>query len=174
MPTTDGTAEARAIGLACELIARPSVTPDDQGCQELLIRRLIPLGFTVERLPFGRVQNFWARRGTESPLVVVAGHTDVVPPGPLEAWQYAPFEPRVVDGWLCGRGAADMKASLAVMLTAVERFLHAHPQHRGSIAWLVTSDEEGDSVDGTVRVVEHLTRQRVQIDHCIVGEPLSH
>jgi succinyl-diaminopimelate desuccinylase len=173
MPITDAAAEARALDLACELIARRSVTPDDAGCQELMIERLMPLDFTVERLPFGPVQNFWARHGIDAPLVVFAGHTDVVPPGPLEAWEYPPFEPRVTDGWLCGRGAADMKASLAAMLIAVERFVAAHPQHRGSIGVLITSDEEGDSVDGTVRVVEHLTRQHVRIDRCIVGEPSS-
>ena len=168
MRTTD-----EALSLACALIERESVTPEDGGCQEILIERLEPLGFRAERLPFGKVTNLWARRGNAAPLVVLAGHTDVVPPGPPDAWDHQPFEPRVADGWLCGRGAADMKASLAAMVVAVERFVAKHPRHDGSIAFLVTSDEEGDAVDGTARVVAHLMARGEKIDRCIVGEPSS-
>ena len=161
------------IALACDLISRPSVTPLDSGCQELLIEQLAPLGFVVERLPRGAVSNFWARRGEARPLVVFAGHTDVVPPGPREQWEHPPFEPQLVDGWLCGRGAADMKGSLAAMIAGVQRFLAARATHAGSIGFLITSDEEGDALDGTVRVIEHLTRNGTRIDHCVVGEPSS-
>ncbi len=162
-----------ALALTRELIRRASVTPDDGGCQELMIEHLAPLGFRVERLPFGDVTNFWARRGTEGPLLAFAGHTDVVPPGPLEAWTSPPFEPRLGNGLLYGRGAADMKSSLAAMLVATRRFLSAHPDHAGSIAFLVTSDEEADAVNGTVRVVEHLRARGTAIDWCVVGEPSS-
>ena len=168
MPTTED-----VLALACDLIRRPSVTPDDGGCQEMMIERLEPLGFCVEKLPFGDVTNFWARRGDTSPLVVLAGHTDVVTPGPIDEWCTPPFEPTVVDGWLYGRGAADMKSSLAAMIVAVERFLTTHPDHPGSIAFLITSDEEGDARDGTVKVVEYLSRKNITIDYCIVGEPSS-
>jgi succinyl-diaminopimelate desuccinylase len=161
----------RTLELAMELIRRPSVTPDDAGCQELMIARLERVGFTVERLRFGAVDNFWARRGSAKPLVVLAGHTDVVPTGPKEKWTSDPFTPTVRDGMLYGRGAADMKGSLAAFVTAVEDFVAAHPDHAGSIALLVTSDEEGPSVDGTVKVVEWLTAQGETIDCCLIGEP---
>lgn len=154
-----------------ELIRRPSVTPDDAGCQELMIARLERVGFTVERLRFGEVDNFWARRGAARPLVVLAGHTDVVPTGPKEKWASDPFSPTVRDGLLYGRGAADMKGSLAAFVTAVEDFVAAHPDHTGSIALLVTSDEEGPSVDGTVKVVDWLSAQGEKIDYCLIGEP---
>ena len=159
------------LHLAQALIARPSVTPEDAGCQELLAGRLEALGFTVERLRFGVVDNLWAVKGREGPLVCLAGHTDVVPTGPAAQWRYDPFSATVADGQLHGRGAADMKTSLAAFVTGVETFLREHPDHPGSIALLLTSDEEGDAVDGTVRVVEELRRRGQRIDYCIVGEP---
>jgi succinyl-diaminopimelate desuccinylase len=159
--------------LAQDLIARRSVTPEDAGCQELLIRRLQPLDFKIERLQYGQVTNLWARRGTAAPLFVFAGHTDVVPTGPLQQWHSNPFEPSVRDGKLYGRGAADMKSSLAAMIVATEEFVRQHPKHKGSIGFLITSDEEGDAVDGTVRVVEHLSKRGEKIDWCLVGEPSS-
>ena len=162
-----------ALALTRDLVRRASVTPQDGGCQELMIRHLAPLGFEAERLPFGDVTNFWARRGAAPPLLAFAGHTDVVPPGPLDAWSSPPFEPHVRDGVLYGRGAADMKSSLAAMLVAVRRFVAAHPDHSGSIGFLVTSDEEADAVNGTVKVVEHLQAQGTAIDWCVVGEPSS-
>jgi succinyl-diaminopimelate desuccinylase len=162
-----------ALALAQALIRRPSVSPDDGGCQELLIERLLELGFEVERLPFGDVSNFWARLGTAAPLVVFAGHTDVVPPGPLEDWRTPPFEPVVRDGRLWGRGASDMKSSLAAMIVATERLLHDGTPIAGSIGFLVTSDEEAEAVNGTVKVIETLSGRGVRIDHCIVGEPSS-
>jgi succinyl-diaminopimelate desuccinylase len=162
-----------ALELARELIRRPSVTPDDAGCQPLLMERLSALGFDIDVLPFGRVSNFWARIGTAAPLVVFAGHTDVVPPGPEGEWLSPPFEPEIRDGCLWGRGASDMKSSLAAMIVATERFLTNAPRLQGSIAFLVTSDEEGDAVDGTARVVQHLADRGVHLDHCIVGEPSS-
>jgi succinyl-diaminopimelate desuccinylase len=161
------------LELACELIRRPSVTPDDRGCQQLLADRLQPLGFQVEHLRFGEVDNLWARRGDDTPLLVFAGHTDVVPPGPPEQWESDPFEPVIRDGVLYGRGAADMKSSLAAMVTACERFIATNPGHRGSLGFLITSDEEGPAVDGTVRVVEHLQARSEHIDYCLVGEPSS-
>jgi len=161
------------LELAMELISRRSVTPDDSGCQELMISRLEPLGFTIERLPFEEVTNLWARRGNQGPLFCFAGHTDVVPPGPEDQWQFPPFEPRIEDGYLCGRGAADMKGSLAAFVTAVERFLARHPEHKGSIALLITSDEEGPFINGTTRVIDHLEARQEKIDWCIVGEPSS-
>lgn len=161
------------IELAFELIRRPSVTPEDGGCQDLIASRLAPLGFVIESMPFGDVKNLWARRGTQRPLLAFAGHTDVVPPGPLEKWLSPPFEPEIRDGMLYGRGAADMKGSLAAMVTACERFIAAHPHHGGSIAFLLTSDEEGPSVDGTVKVVETLEARGEKITWCIVGEPSS-
>jgi succinyl-diaminopimelate desuccinylase, proteobacterial clade len=161
------------LKLAMELISRPSVTPQDAGCQALLSTCLKAIGFAVEHLPFGAVKNFWARRGTTDPVFAFAGHTDVVPPGPLKAWASDPFQPQVVDGRLYGRGAADMKGSLAAMVTACERFVAQHPDHRGSIAWLVTSDEEGVAVDGTARVVNHLLARGERIHLCLVGEPSS-
>lgn len=159
------------LALAKQLIARPSVTPDDHGCQELMIERLKPLGFDVHRLRFGKVDNFWARRGTAKPLVAFAGHTDVVPTGPKEKWTSDPFDPVVRDGFLYGRGAADMKGSLAAFITAIEDFVAQHPDHMGSIALLITADEEGPSVDGTVKVVEWLEGRGEKIDYCLVGEP---
>lgn len=162
-----------SVALTQELIARASVTPTDNGCQDLMIERLERAGFTVERMPFGNVQNFWARRGATAPLLCFAGHTDVVPTGPLEEWKSDPFVPSLRDGRLYGRGAADMKSGLASMVTAVEEFVAAHPKHAGSIAFLITSDEEGPSVDGTKRVVEVLRGRGEKIDWCIVGEPSS-
>ena len=159
--------------LALDLIRRPSVTPDDGGCQDLIAARLTKLGFTIEPMPFGEVTNLWARRGTAAPLLVFAGHTDVVPTGPLDQWQSPPFAPEIRDDFLYGRGAADMKGSLAAMVTACEAFLAQHPQHRGSIAFLLTSDEEGPSVNGTVKVMEALSTRGDHIDWCIVGEPTS-
>ncbi|MXY54501.1 MAG: succinyl-diaminopimelate desuccinylase [Gammaproteobacteria bacterium] len=156
-----------------ELIARPSVSPNDAGCQELIGERLVRAGFALESMPFGAVDNLWATHGQGAPLVVFAGHTDVVPPGPEEAWDTPPFEPKERDGWLYGRGAADMKSSLAAMVVAAERFLGGCPKPAGTLAFLITSDEEADAVDGTVRVVETLTERGIQIDHCVVGEPSS-
>jgi succinyl-diaminopimelate desuccinylase len=161
------------LALTRELIARRSLTPDDAGCQALLEARLAPLGFRCETLVSNGVTNLWARLGTQAPLVCFAGHTDVVPTGPLDAWHSDPFEPVVRDGYLYGRGAADMKGSLAAFVTAIERFLAATPRPRGSIALLVTSDEEGPSVDGTVKVVERLAARGERIDYCVVGEPSS-
>lgn len=161
------------LELAKDLISRASVTPEDEGCQELMIARLEAIGFNIERLRFEEVDNFWARRGTEGPLLAFAGHTDVVPTGPVEKWQHPPFEPTLKDGMLYGRGAADMKGSLAAMVTACEAFITEHPGHRGSIAFLITSDEEGPSINGTVKVVEHLEARGEKMDWCIVGEPSS-
>ncbi|MCW8874941.1 MAG: succinyl-diaminopimelate desuccinylase [Gammaproteobacteria bacterium] len=161
------------LTLAKDLIARASVTPEDAGCQETMILRLEAIGFQVERLRFGEVDNFWARRGEQAPLLAFAGHTDVVPTGPRERWQSDPFVPTERDGMLYGRGAADMKGSLAAMVTACERFVTAHPGHQGSIAFLITSDEEGPSVNGTVKVVEWLEARNEKIDWCLVGEPSS-
>ena len=159
------------LDLALELIRRPSVTPVDAGCQELLAARLSALGFRVERLRYGEVDNLWARLGQSEPLFVFAGHTDVVPPGPLGQWASPPFAPEIRDGWLYGRGAADMKSSLAAMTTACEAFLAVQPQPRGSIAFLITSDEEGVAVDGTVKVVERLEARGEKLRWCLVGEP---
>ncbi len=159
--------------LAIDLISRDSVTPDDKGCQTLMAERLQAIGFNIEKLPFAEVENIWARRGSSSPLFAFAGHTDVVPTGPVEQWDVPPFEPQVIDGVLYGRGAADMKGSLAAMITATERFIAAHPDHKGSIAYLITSDEEGPSINGTVKVVEHLQARNEKIDMCLVGEPSS-
>src|SRR3569623_929952 len=167
------TPHSPTVELAFELIRRPSVTPDDGGCQELVAARRAPLGFTIEPMPFGEVKNLWARRGTARPLLTFAGHTDVVPPGPLDKWLSPPFAPEIRDGMLYGRGAADMKGSIAAMVTACERFIAAHPDHRGAIAFLLTSDEEGPSVDGTVKVGEVLEKRGEKIDWCVVGEPSS-
>jgi succinyl-diaminopimelate desuccinylase len=162
-----------AVELARALIARPSVTPEDAGCQDLLAERLARLGFALERMRFGRVDNLWARRGTERPVLCFAGHTDVVPSGPVEKWGSDPFTPTERGGMLYGRGASDMKSSIAAFVCAVEQFLAAHPGHRGSIALLITSDEEGDAVDGTLRVVERLKARGELLDFCIVGEPTA-
>ena len=161
------------LELAKQLIANPSVTPDDAGCQDLMIQRLETIGFKVERLRFGEVDNFWARRGTEAPVYAFAGHTDVVPTGPEQQWQSPPFEPTIKDGHLYGRGSADMKGSLAAMVTACERFVATHPGHKGSIAFLITSDEEGPAVDGTVKVIQHLEARGEKMQGCVVGEPTS-
>lgn len=162
-----------ATALAKQLIARPSVTPDDQGCQQLIAERLAPLGFTAEEMNFGDTKNLWLRRGASGPLLCFAGHTDVVPPGPAEQWTSPPFEPAERDGRLYGRGAADMKSSIAAFVAACEAFVAEHPHHKGSIALLITSDEEGDARDGTVRVVDALKARGETIDYCIVGEPTA-
>ncbi|MCS6948370.1 MAG: succinyl-diaminopimelate desuccinylase, partial [Steroidobacteraceae bacterium] len=161
------------LALTQELIARNSVTPIDAGCQQLMMDRLAALGFSIEPLRFGNVDNFWALRGNAGPVLCFAGHTDVVPTGPLEEWVSDPFVPTIRDGFLYGRGAADMKSGLAAMITATEAFVRRHPRHRGAIAYLITSDEEGPSVDGTKRVVETLIERGQRIDWCIVGEPSS-
>ena len=162
------------LDLTLDLMARRSVTPADEGCQEVMIRRLHALGFAVEPLPFGSVANFWAWRGPAvGPVLCFAGHTDVVPTGPLEEWRSDPFVPTIREGVLYGRGAADMKSGLAAMITATEAFVAAHPAHRGRIAFLITSDEEGPSVDGTKRVAERLAARAERIDWCLVGEPSS-
>jgi succinyl-diaminopimelate desuccinylase len=161
------------LELTHDLIARASVTPADEGCQDLMAGRLSHVGFQVERLRYGNVDNLWARRGDGAPLLCFAGHTDVVPTGPLEEWRSDPFKPAIRDGLLYGRGAADMKSGLAAMLTAAESFVAECGAHRGAIAFLITSDEEGPSTDGTRRVVETLRERGVKIDWCIVGEPSS-
>jgi len=166
-------ADSQTIQLAQALIQRPSITPDDQGCQELLIERLKKIGFSIERLRFGEVDNFWARRGTQAPLFAFAGHTDVVPTGPETRWDYPPFAAEIHDGLLHGRGTADMKGSIAAFVTACERFVAEHPDHSGSIAFLITSDEEGPSINGTIKVIEHLEARGEKIDCCLVGEPSS-
>ncbi len=164
---------SQAIELTKVLIARPSVTPADEGCQPIMIERLAAVGFDVERLSFGSVENFWARRGATAPVFCFAGHTDVVPTGPLEEWRSDPFVPEIRDGLLYGRGAADMKSGLAAMITATEEFVRTVPHHCGSIAFLITSDEEGPSVYGTKRVAEMLRERGERLDWCVVGEPSS-
>jgi succinyl-diaminopimelate desuccinylase len=164
---------SQTLELTQDLLARRSVTPADEGCQEVMARRLRAAGFRIEPLRYGNVENLWARRGGEPPVFCFAGHTDVVPSGPLEEWSSDPFAPVIRDGLLYGRGAADMKSGLAAMVTATEAFVGAHPQHKGSIAFLITSDEEGPSVDGTKRVVETLRQRGERIDWCLVGEPSS-
>ena len=161
------------LEFAQQIIARPSLTPDDAGCQRLLADRLERLGFASEFIERNGVTNLWARRGTAQPLFVFAGHTDVVPTGPLPQWTSPPFTPEIRDGFLYGRGAADMKSSLAAMLTATEAFLAEHPEHPASLAFLLTSDEEGDAVDGTVAVVKALKARGETIDYCVIGEPTS-
>jgi succinyl-diaminopimelate desuccinylase len=164
---------SQTLELTENLLRRRSVTPADEGCQQVMAERLAACGFQIERLPFGGVQNLWARRGSAAPLLCFAGHTDVVPTGPLEEWRSDPFVPTVREGLLYGRGAADMKSGLAAMLTATEEFVRLQPQHRGSIAFLITSDEEGPSVDGTRRVVQLLAERGERIDWCVMGEPSS-
>ena len=164
---------SKTLELAIDLLQRQSNTPLDAGCQELMISRLEPLGFKIERMRFGNVDNFYARRGTSGPLLVFAGHTDVVPTGPLDKWHTPPFAPTIKDGMLYARGAADMKTSLAAFITSIEEFVNEHPDHTGSIGLLITSDEEGVAVDGTIKVVEVLKARGELIDYCIVGEPTS-
>ena len=164
---------SRTIDLAKALISKDSTTPNDAGCQELLIQRLQAAGFNIQRLRFGNVDNLWARRGEASPLLCFAGHTDVVPTGPLDNWTSNPFIPTERDGKLYGRGAADMKTSVAAFITSIERFVEEYPNHQGSIALLITSDEEGPAHDGTVKVVQTLKARGENIDYCIVGEPTS-
>lgn len=164
---------SKTLALTEELIALSSVTPEDNGCQQRLIDLLTPLGFNCESIVSGEVTNLWARRGNSGPVLVFAGHTDVVPTGPLEQWQSYPFTPTRRDGKLYGRGAADMKTSIAAMVVAVEEFIQAHPDHKGSIAFLITSDEEGPATDGTVVVCDRLRARGEKLDYCIVGEPTS-
>lgn len=163
------------LALACELIDKPSLTPDDAGCQALMSARLEAIGFEVRHLRFDDVDNFWAVRGDANSggTLAFAGHTDVVPTGNVDAWQHPPFKAQIVDGQLCGRGAADMKGSLAAMMTAAERFVGAHGNHRGRLAFLITSDEEGVAINGTRKVVEMLQREGEPLDWCVVGEPSS-
>ena len=162
---------SRTLELSMALLARRSLTPRDEGCQVMLAERLARLGFEIQHLRFGEVDNLWARRGAQAPLVVLAGHTDVVPTGPLEKWVFDPFTPTIADGYLYGRGAADMKCSLAAFVVAIEEFLAAHPNPPGSIGLLITSDEEGPALDGTVKVVEWLQAREEHIDYCLIGEP---
>src|SRR5277367_6589956 len=164
---------SQTLELTQNLMARRSVTPADEGCQAVMTGRLAALGFKIEPLRYGNVENFWATHGSGGPVFCFAGHTDVVPTGPLEEWRTDPFVPTIRDGVLYGRGAADMKSGLAAMVTATEEFVRAHPRHKGSIAFLITSDEEGPSVDGTKRVVETLAARNERIQWCIVGEPSS-
>jgi succinyl-diaminopimelate desuccinylase len=163
----------QTLEFAQELIRRESVTPEDAGCQAYVAERLAEAGFATESLRFGGVENLWARHGDARPALAFAGHTDVVPPGPPEAWAFAPFGAELADGWLKGRGAADMKGSLAAMLAACLRFVRTHPDHAGSVAMLLTSDEEGAADDGTVKVMQTLAARGELFDHCIVGEPSS-
>lgn len=167
------TSMSETLDLAIDLISRPSVTPNDEGCQALMLERLAVMGFRNEPLRFQEVDNFWSRRGASGPVFCFAGHTDVVPTGERTDWQSDPFRPEIREGLLYGRGAADMKGSLAAMLTATERFVARHPGHKGSIAFLITSDEEGPAVNGTVKVIETLEARDEKIDWCLVGEPSS-
>jgi len=164
---------SRTLLLTEELIALDSITPHDKGCQQRLIELLAPLGFRCETIESNGVTNLWARKGTESPVFVFAGHTDVVPAGPLHHWESAPFVPTQRDGKLYGRGASDMKTSIAAMVIACEEFIADHPDHQGSIAFLITSDEEGPAVDGTAVVVDLLEERGETLDYCLVGEPTS-
>lgn len=164
---------SKTLALAKALIKRKSITPSDDGCQVILVDRLKPLGFNIETIHQNGVTNFYARKGSASPLLVFAGHTDVVPPGPIDLWDSDPFIPTEKEGKLFGRGAADMKTSLAAFITSIEDFLEQHPNHQGSIGLLITSDEEGVATDGTVRLVEMLKKRNETIDYCIVGEPTS-
>ena len=164
---------SKTLSLVKELISRPSVTPQDKGCQQLLIDTLEPHGFKADKLDFAEVENLWLRRGNEAPLFCFAGHTDVVPTGPLESWKFDPFTATEADGKLYGRGSADMKGGIAAFTAACERFVRDHPDHKGSIALLITSDEEGPAKNGTVKVVETLQARNEKIDWCLVGEPSS-
>ncbi len=165
--------EISTLELTKQLIARISVSPEDAGCLDILIAILEPLGFKCEKISMGGVDNLWARRGTAKPLLCFAGHTDVVPTGPLDKWTSDPFTPTIRDGWLYGRGASDMKTSLAAFVLALRDFVRAHPDHPGSLAVMFTSDEEGPAIDGTVRVVEALAARGEKLDYCVVGEPTS-
>ena len=171
MPITDP--DDATLALTRELIARQSVTPDDAGCQDAMVSRLKQAGFSVDAMRFGEVDNFWATHGTSGPLLAFAGHTDVVPPGDEASWDSDPFEATVIGDELFGRGAADMKASLASMVVACEQFIEQHPDHAGRIGFLITSDEEGPAKNGTVKVMESLNSRGEQIDWCVVGEPSS-
>jgi succinyl-diaminopimelate desuccinylase len=162
-----------ALKLAMDLINRESVTPNDNECQELLIHELTSMGFSIQKLPSGKVKNFWARLGTQAPLFIFSGHTDVVPPGPLEKWHSPPFTATVRDHHLYGRGAADMKSALAAMIIACKYFLAEHPQLNGSIGFMITSDEEGEANDGTVKIVQHFQEQNIKPDWCLIGEASS-
>ena len=164
---------SHTLELASSLIARPSVTPDDAGCQELIIERLSAIGFECETMQFGDVTNLWARRGKTTPVLAFVGHTDVVPSGPIDEWDSDPFKPEIRNGYLYGRGTADMKSSIAAMVTACERFIEMHAEHSGSIAFLITSDEEGPASDGTTRVIDTLEARGEKIDWALVGEPSS-
>tara|TARA_B110000037_G_scaffold216900_1_gene276870 strand:+ start:48 stop:1178 length:1131 start_codon:yes stop_codon:yes gene_type:complete len=164
---------SKTFNIAKELISKKSITPNDAGCQDLLIEHLTALDFSIENMDYGDVKNFYAKRGKGSPLVVFAGHTDVVPPGPEDQWQSPPFSPTVINNNLYGRGAADMKSSLAAFIVSIEEFITDNPNHPGSIALLITSDEEGIAIDGTVKVIEELKSRNEKIDYCIVGEPTS-
>ena len=159
--------------LTCELISRPSVTPADSGCQEVIANRLQERGFDILHKRFVNVDNLWARRGVQTPIFAFAGHTDVVPTGNLDLWHFDPFKPNSREGFLFGRGASDMKSSLAAMVVATERFVEAYPTHRGSIAFLITSDEEGEAVNGSAKLIQYLSAQNIQLDWCLVGEPTS-
>ncbi len=176
-PLTDSQLPAshttETVLLTQELICRRSVTPDDSGCQEVMIERLAAIGFTIERLRFGDVDNFWAVRGDSGPTLCFAGHTDVVPTGPEENWQQAPFDATIVEGHIVGRGAADMKGSLAAMVVACERFVALHPNHSGRIAFLITSDEEGIAINGTIKVIQLLEQRNELPEWCLIGEPSS-
>ena len=163
----------RVLALTQDLIARPSVTPDDEGCQDVIAERLEKSGFAIQRLYFGAVKNLWATHGSGSPVLVFLGHTDVVPAGPAEKWSSAPFVPTIRDGLLYGRGAADMKGSVAAFVVALEEFVADHPGHPGTVAVLLTSDEEGDAIDGVRKVVEHFRATGQAIDYCVTGEPSS-
>ena len=162
---------SKTLSIAKELILKKSITPSDDGCQDLLINHLQSLGFTIEKMPFGKVNNFYARKGQEAPLLVFAGHTDVVPPGPEKEWASPPFKPTIKNNKLYGRGAADMKTSLAAFIVSIEEFLTKNKNHKGSLGLLITSDEEGVAINGTVKVVEALKNKGEKIDFCIVGEP---
>lgn len=167
------TEKSPVLELTEQLISLPSITPRDEACQEVMIERLARIGFKIEKMPFGEVENFWAVHGSAGNILAFAGHTDVVPPGPTENWDTPPFTPTINDGYLYGRGAADMKGSLAAMVIAAERFVNEHPGHEGRIAFLITSDEEGPAVEGTVKVIEQLNAKNEQITWCVVGEPSS-
>lgn len=164
---------SNTLDLSLELLKQPSITPNDHSCQDIISQRLAQIGFEIEAMQFGDVDNLWARKGTQGPVFCFAGHTDVVPTGHLDAWTSQPFAPEIRDGKLYGRGSADMKTALAAMVVATERFVAKHPNHHGSIAYLITSDEEGPAVNGTVKVIETLEQRQEKITWCLVGEPSS-